>query len=99
MGPHSRCVGTDVPPPQDFQLPLPDAPKELPSFTDATWAITTMLSQNPSNAALFVTLAFQCASTFRITDFLGGCNGARIRFPPQSDWAVNAGLNAVRSMF
>lgn len=95
MGPHTRCAGTDVPPPLDFQLPLADTPAELPSYTRAKWAIKRVLERDPSYSAMFVTLAYQCASTFRTTDYIGGCNGARIRFPPQIDWASNAGLGTV----
>ncbi|CBJ27732.1 Catalase is an enzyme, present in all aerobic cells, that decomposes hydrogen peroxide to molecular [Ectocarpus siliculosus] len=93
MGPYTRCVGTDVPPPQDFQLPLPDKPTDLPSSTEAKRAIGRILEADSTYASLLVTLAYQCASTFRSTDYMGGCNGARIRFPPQSEWASNAGLS------
>eukprot|EP00752_Nemacystus_decipiens_P003405 g3151.t1 len=95
MGPHVRCEGTDVPAPRDFQLPLPDAPEELPSYTNIKWAIGRILTKKPSYASLFVTLAYRCAATFRSTDLIGGCNGARIRFPPQSEWEVNTGLDEV----
>ncbi|CAN0211168.1 unnamed protein product, partial [Ectocarpus fasciculatus] len=98
MGQFQRCVGTDVAPPQEFQLPLPEAPTDLPDTDGAKSAIMSILSSDPSYPALFVTLAWQCASTYRSTDFLGGCNGARIRFPPESEWAGNQGLDQVLSL-
>ena len=96
MGPQSRCIGDTVPPPQLFQQPIPDAPETDPAnciYMRA--AIQAKLDDGTLTATDLIRLAFQCASTYRYTDFSGGCNGARIRFPPESDWPVNAGLDSV----
>ena len=104
MGPRSRCRNEDAPSPQPFQFPLPPAPKDedLPDFKHVRSTIASMLTRSSdaappdqradgssSYAAQFVHLAWQCAATFRATDFLGGCNGARIRFSPQREWPEN----------
>lgn len=103
MGPVTRCLGNDVPPAQAFQYPLPSPPKNLANFTEVRAVLSELLQAHKasdtehhnSDRALFVHLASQCASTFRVTDYLGGCNGARIRFSPEKDWGVNKGLQPV----
>jgi catalase-peroxidase len=96
MGPYSRCTGPDVPPPQDFQSPLPDTPGDLADMSVVDVKIQDLLNDNPD--ADFVRLATQCANTHRITDYRGGCDGARIRFSPGKDWQTNAGLNETLSL-
>ena len=106
MGPVTRCVGDLVPPAQPFQNPLPPPPPQLPNFTMVRQLIQASLyapitpNAIPADivngrfyyGALFVQLAWNCASTFRATDYRGGCNGATIRFEPQLSWDVNVGM-------
>jgi len=90
MGPVTRCLGPDTPPAQPFQFPLPAArPPESRARIEHVRAALHKLGGGHSFAAL----AWQCASTFRITDYQGGCNGARIRFAPQLTWPANRGLD------
>lgn len=97
MGPHSRCFGNDVPPPQDWQKPLPSPPSKLADFSEVRSAVRTALTSSTASfdaTARVARLAWRCASTFRVSDYLGGCNGASVRLSPQKDWPINAGLDA-----
>jgi len=38
---------------------------------------------------LMVRLGWHCSGTYRQTDHIGGCNGARIRHEPESKWGSN----------
>ena len=92
MGPASRCLGDMVPPPQSWQNSVPEgAPVDSTVEQTVRESLDDLIAQDASNAAKFAHLAWNCANTFRITDYQGGCNGARIRFPPQSEWPSNAG--------
>ena len=99
MGPRNRCLNSDAPTARDFQAPLPPAPTNPPNFADVQRDILTNMAQEnktvlafdstKSYGPLYIKLAWQCFNTFRQTDYQGGCNGARIRFSPQKDWAAN----------
>lgn len=98
MGPASRCAGPFVPPEQPWQDPLPPAPSqsEQPNFDQVVASIKGLLSEGGAQQGrpeLLVRLAWRCAATFRVTDNRGGCNGARVRFAPEKDWPINAGLD------
>lgn len=101
-----------LPPVQSFQNPVPPPPNPLANFADVKTAIRNVLytSTNPIPGfaadvvngqtywgAAFSHLAFQCAATFRSTDHLGGCNGARIRLAPENEWIFNNGMDSVLS--
>src|ERR1700721_1954652 len=88
MGPVSRCLGPQVPPPQLWQDPVPDVDHELIGEQDVAHLEAKILASGLSTAQL-VTTAWASASTFRGTDKRGGANGARIRLAPQKDWEVN----------
>jgi len=97
MGPWARCaegLTMETPPPQPFQFPLP-APASPPDFGAVKAALADGLAKrgDAGTPAALVRLAWSCASTFRETDYRGGCNGAYVRLAPQRDWPSNAGLS------
>ena len=93
MGPASRCVGPKKPnKPRGFQHDLPPPSSELADMDKVAKDLRKHMKKNQDQDE-FMRLAWQCASTFRATDYQGGCNGARIRFSPGKDWPTNAGLN------
>ena len=91
MGPATRCIGDLVPEPQSFQYTLPASPETLPDYIPVRAAIETSLDSDEKTSG-HIALALNCASTYRATDYRGGCNGAKIRFAPESEWESNAGL-------
>mmetsp|Transcript_48607 Transcript_48607/g.122316 ORF Transcript_48607/g.122316 Transcript_48607/m.122316 type:complete len:301 (+) Transcript_48607:3-905(+) len=99
MGPAPRCFGKAPPPAEPFQHPLPPPPSPLANFSDVRAAIRELISQKPGTGQAAPTisqlarLAWRCAGTFRVTDYQGGCNGARVRLDPQRSWGINRGLD------
>jgi catalase-peroxidase len=92
MGPHARLLGPMVAPPQPWQCPLPSPVERLADMSAVERTLSNMLERDPSKVKLLVRLAMNSAKTFRHTDYLGGCNGARIRF--HLNWPSNKGLDA-----
>ena len=98
MGPRTRCSNQDTaPPPQHWQNPLPQRDSPVPDFEGVKQRIEIVLELNDAYG-LFARLAWQCASTFRVTDYQGGCNGARLRLAPASGWEVNVNLELTLSL-
>lgn len=89
MGPRSRYLGPEVPEEElIWQDPVPAVDHELIDEQDITDLKAKILATGLSVSQL-VSTAWASASTFRGSDKRGGANGARIRFAPQKDWAVN----------
>lgn len=98
------------PQPFQYPLPPPPPLSSFPNFAEVQAALLPIIypsEQNngslaadvlPSgqlyNGAIFVQLAWLSAATYRQTDYLGGANGARIRFPPQATWPQSAGMQS-----
>lgn len=89
MGPIARYLGTEVPAEElIWQDPIPAVSHALINEQDIATLKNKILDTGLSIAQL-VSTAWASASTFRGSDMRGGANGARIRFAPQKDWAVN----------
>jgi catalase-peroxidase len=89
MGPISNYLGSEVPKEAlIWQDPIPAVAHDLVNDADVAELKKSILATGLSVSEL-VSTAWASASTFRGSDKRGGANGARIRFAPQKDWAVN----------
>lgn len=89
MGPAARYIGNDIPK-ETFiwQDLLPSADYSMIDNKDIQALKSQILDSGISSADLVKT-AWASASSFRVTDYRGGNNGARIRLLPEKDWEVN----------
>ncbi|KAL3907430.1 MAG: hypothetical protein SGARI_003542, partial [Bacillariaceae sp.] len=102
MGPRSRCLGDELPADLqpwelDYNFPTMDM-GSLPDFILVRSSIQGIIDEDSSNIQLFSDLAKECASTFRATDQRGGCNGAAVRFAPQSEWEQSTSANTATAL-
>ena len=108
MGPRSRYLGPEVPAEElIWQDPVPAVDHKLIDAKDIAGLKSKILASGHSISELVAT-AWASAASFRGSDKRGGANGARIRFEPQKDWAVNQpaqlakvlkSLEAIRTKF
>lgn len=95
MGPRSRCLGPLVPPEQDWQQPLYNP---TTAMQDEISHLYRHLKEFVRGAEVeYISLAANSAATHRVTDYLGGANGARIQYSPEKDWPQNVGLQPALS--
>ncbi|HDG9776500.1 TPA: catalase/peroxidase HPI [Raoultella planticola] len=89
MGPASRYIGNDIPK-ESFiwQDPLPSAEYSMIDSKDIQ-TLKARLRDSGITPSDLIKTAWASASTFRVTDYRGGNNGARIRLLPEKNWEVN----------
>ena len=79
----TRCNNADAPRNQAWQYDLPDDGHKPPlaGVVEAVRdKINTLLeTETDKRIGMLARLGWQCISTHRVTDHIGGCNGARIR--------------------
>ncbi|MBY4382222.1 catalase/peroxidase HPI [Rhodococcus fascians] len=88
MGPVSRYLGPWVPEPQLWQGPVPSPHGDLIDEADAS-ALKSAILDSGSTIAQLIGVAWSSVSSFRVTDYRGGANGARVRLEPQKSWEAN----------
>jgi len=88
MGPITRYLGDEVPEEQIWQDPCPRRGSGLIGEAEIAQLKSKVLTSGLTIKQL-ATTAWASACTFRVTDYRGGANGARIRLAPQKDWPVN----------
>ncbi|HGU2508663.1 TPA: catalase/peroxidase KatP, partial [Escherichia coli] len=89
MGPAARYLGNEVPA-ESFiwQDPLPAADYTMIDGKDIK-SLKEQVMDLGIPASELIKTAWASASTFRVTDYRGGNNGARIRLQPEINWEVN----------
>ena len=88
MGPRSRWLGPDLPPPEAWHDPLPESPYAPLDEEDIRMLKKQVLASGLTVRELAY-VAFSSAASYRESDRRGGANGARIRLNPMRNWEVN----------